>query len=83
MGPKGAKTALVVIAILIGIIVALVTGILIRSGGGNVSSATLSGGGAFAAAVALVHREVSRSRTMKFERLAGIANFLFPPDHRI
>jgi hypothetical protein len=54
MGPKGIRAALVVIAILTGIIVALVTGILVRSGGGSVTSAALSGGGAFAATVALV-----------------------------
>lgn len=54
MGPKGIRTALAVIAILAGIIVALVTGILVRSGGGSVTSAALSGGGAFAATVALV-----------------------------
>jgi preprotein translocase subunit SecG len=54
MGPKDIRTALAVIAILAGIIVALVTGILVRSGGGNVTSAALSGGGTFAATVALV-----------------------------
>lgn len=54
MGPKGIRIALAVIAILTGIIVALVTGILVRSGGGNVASVALSGGGAFAATVALV-----------------------------
>jgi hypothetical protein len=54
MSPKGVKTALVVISILSGMIVALVTGILVRSGGGNLPSAILSGGGAFAATVALV-----------------------------
>jgi Zn-dependent protease len=54
MDPKGFKAALVAIAILTGIIVALVTGILVRAGGGSVPSATLSGGGAFAATVALV-----------------------------
>jgi hypothetical protein len=54
MGPKGVRTALAVIAILTGVVVTLVTGILVRSGGGSVSSAALSGGGAFAATVALV-----------------------------
>ena len=43
-----------VIAILTGIIVALVTGILVRSGGGSVTSAALSGGGSFGATVVLV-----------------------------
>jgi hypothetical protein len=54
MGPKGIRTALALIAILTGVIVALITGILVRSGGGSVTSAALSGGGAFAATVALV-----------------------------
>ena len=54
MGPKGVRTAIVVIAILTGIIVALVAGILVRSGGGSVTSAALSGGGSFGATVVLV-----------------------------
>ncbi len=54
MGPKGVKAALVVIAILAGMVAALVTGILVRSGGGSATSAALSGGGAFTAADALV-----------------------------
>ena len=54
MGPKGIRTALAIIAVLTGIIVALITGILVRSGGGGVTSATLSGGGAFGATVVLV-----------------------------
>jgi Zn-dependent protease len=54
MSSKGIRTALAVIAILTGIIVALVTGILVRSGGGSVTSAGLSGGGAFGATVVLV-----------------------------
>jgi hypothetical protein len=53
MGPKGCKAALVIIAILIGTIVAIVTGILVRSGGGTITSTALSGGGAFTATVAL------------------------------
>jgi hypothetical protein len=54
MGPKGVKIALVVIAILAGMVAALATGILVRSGGGSATSAALSGGGAFTATVALV-----------------------------
>lgn len=54
MSPKSVKVILVIISVLSGVIATLVTGILVRSGGGSIPSAVLSGGGAFAATVALV-----------------------------
>jgi hypothetical protein len=47
------RTLLVLVSILLGIIAALVTGILVSSGGAPITAAALSGGGAFFATVPL------------------------------
>lgn len=47
------RTLLVVIALLLGVVAALLTGILTTCGGAPLTTAVLSGGGAFAAMVPL------------------------------
>jgi hypothetical protein len=47
------RTLLVLVSILLGVIAALVTGILVSSGGAAITAAALSGGGAFFATVPL------------------------------
>ncbi|MGH3983539.1 MAG: hypothetical protein ACRDST_12870 [Pseudonocardiaceae bacterium] len=49
----GYRALLVLVAMLIGVVAALVTGILTVVGGANLATAVISGGGAFVAVVTL------------------------------